>query len=804
VQGASALHTRVSARSRSRAVVAMGQACCQCPGHKEHNFPKPEPRHKTDLWCSLVFLLYLALMVFIFLYSVWNGDPRRLTHGVDYRGRVCGVDSGVEDLPYMYWCGSPERIGEFPAELLYDSTTCVENCPSGMEDTVSCLLPAYHNFSNYQGGQYQGINNVETLEVVITQSVAKQVSYPTEIYGGKFCIPAERDNNTLRQEIIDGPWADGYRWQEAFGSVRNTWPLLLLTAAISMCLGFCFLQILGHFAGLLIFVIMVLSTLLMWILGIFMICAVFMDPDNEDGAYQTANPIFRTFTGWEAKGYSIIIGMFFLVLGTCFCFITAASYSHIDEVVGLIAAATDCLRSIYQLNLFPFFMTCLFLALVVLLLFFALPWVLSLGYLDSTDISINGDQIAGLEETWKRSFWDIFMAVLFFLGCWWILEFFISLGQFVVSYAVVLWYFTEGEEVEGGNMDKMMRKAQMGQGKHVEVRVGGVDSIYGPRQGVVQQTPGGKMLVVPVAKQSGPGMNHLADMNDFKKDSPGCPVAKGFWCAFCHHLGSLALGCIIVGLCRIPRMLTQCINMFAAKKQNEDQELSGIEDDSGKGLAGACSTCALCMDFVFGKFSKNAYTEIVLTSQGFCDSARESYDFLTKTGGTFAFLHGACFLYEAFGTFFITLISAGLTLLFATQFDCFSNPTSSWYVEDPTMMTVFASIISATISLFFMMVFNHTADTLLYAFAFNRKWDREEKKHTVEDYCPMSIRYLLPAYELQPAMEDRLEPKGNRFTAFANRARRNARDAGTSRGQGESSLWNTGPYASMPPTRARP
>ena len=32
-----------------------------------------------------------------------SGNPAKLTHGVDYDGRICGYSSGVKSSPYAYY-----------------------------------------------------------------------------------------------------------------------------------------------------------------------------------------------------------------------------------------------------------------------------------------------------------------------------------------------------------------------------------------------------------------------------------------------------------------------------------------------------------------------------------------------------------------------------------------------------------------------------------------------------------------------------------------------------------------------------
>ena len=43
-------------------------------------------------------------MLLLQFHAHTNGDLRRLSHGFDYQGRLCGVDESVSGLPYLYYC----------------------------------------------------------------------------------------------------------------------------------------------------------------------------------------------------------------------------------------------------------------------------------------------------------------------------------------------------------------------------------------------------------------------------------------------------------------------------------------------------------------------------------------------------------------------------------------------------------------------------------------------------------------------------------------------------------------------------
>jgi hypothetical protein len=240
----------------------------------------------------ICFYAFLAGMVGCMLSGIWYGNPKRLTHGADWQGQICGFDDAVKDMKFMIFCGSPEREGEFPKYLLEGSTTCVKTCPTSANSTINCLMPAFHNFSSYKGGSIGQVSNVETLEMTLTQSVTLQNAYPTEEWGGRFCLPSSK-NPALRELIIDGPWGRYYRPMLSVGGLMDAWPLMLISAGVSCFLGWIFVYTLSRCAGPLILGTMILSTLLALSAGIFFFWAIIIDMDDTTTVYAEFNPIMR-------------------------------------------------------------------------------------------------------------------------------------------------------------------------------------------------------------------------------------------------------------------------------------------------------------------------------------------------------------------------------------------------------------------------------------------------------------------------------------------------------------------------------
>jgi len=291
-----------------------------------------------------VFWVFAVLMGVTALDGFTNGQISRLTHGSDWEGNLCGIDPAVVDKPYMIYCGSPERSGAFPKYIIQGSTDCVKTCPVAADDVqINCLMPAYHNFTTYSKGIIKGTTgvalvNVETLDMTLTQSVTTQYAYPTEPYGGRFCLPA-KTNPELRDLVINGPWGRSYRPMVSIGGLIDAWPLFILSGGLALIMGFLYVSLLQKYAGVVIFVTMVFSTLLTLAMGVFFFFAIIQDMDDVTTVYAKFNPITSVFVGREAMLYSVITGIVLILLSVLMGAFSVTSVAHIDEMIGLVQAS---------------------------------------------------------------------------------------------------------------------------------------------------------------------------------------------------------------------------------------------------------------------------------------------------------------------------------------------------------------------------------------------------------------------------------------------------------------------------------
>eukprot|EP00913_Durusdinium_trenchii_P017356 g16322.t1 len=154
----------------------------------------------TDLPCLVVFIFYMIAMCSISIYGYNSGNPRRLTHGFNYKGELCGVDENVRAYPSLE-LPPPTR----PNEVLFKPLIFW--------------------------------------------------SYPTMEFAGMYCVPHTHANNELKILGDDplttqlmgpyGPLANSYfKISAAFGSLRRCWKMVAWAAVGSVVLSYVYLGML--------------------------------------------------------------------------------------------------------------------------------------------------------------------------------------------------------------------------------------------------------------------------------------------------------------------------------------------------------------------------------------------------------------------------------------------------------------------------------------------------------------------------------------------------------------------------------
>jgi len=644
------------------------------------------PRRLTDCNCLIVFGVYvLGMMVIIAVIGRRTlddrayTDVRRLTHGMDSQARLCGVDPGVEDKDL------PTQAAE-PKGLNLNNPSCVAQCPdeavNGSMAPIPCLYPVHTEVCSslpgqpchLPGGQF---GNVVTYHIQSQQSMVSTVPYSTRPFGGRYCMPR---SERLEAQVLHGPLNMGVRMVNSMGSLGDAWGVMFVATLLAIGIGYAYVYLVKASAKTVFYAFLTVCYVIFLTSGLFFLYAVFSEvPWFKDvlpfATYEELNPLFTRNTEVGACVRSTVLG--FVLVGIS-CGVLGV-VSHLvfmwHTIHELIDVSADCIMSMKHM-LIPPALEAVWKYLLFQILCSNFRLLMAVGSFDDHRIFINGEMYKGKSATFHFD-WSVLPWLAYYIfGAVWIIELCNSFGQFLISFSVVSWYFTKGE---GG-------------------------------------------------KKSGAPMSSVHAICDALRD----------------HLGSLFLGAAIIPWTRIVRVANFIFN-------------ESVPDENARCCV-ACQCCTGCFrcagrccdalkECVQGclprwcsakgcveKYSKGAWPDVVIRSQHFIPAAGYAQLVIRSHDPCYRKV-SACQIVTVIGVVSSGCICASITYWIIMTIGPLNDPTSSHYIQDPLGVSALAFVLCANIMYGFTMLFDHTADTLLYCYAWNRKFNPK----SIETFLPEGL-----------------------------------------------------------------
>eukprot|EP00927_Polykrikos_kofoidii_P062866 TRINITY_DN5765_c0_g1_i2.p1 TRINITY_DN5765_c0_g1~~TRINITY_DN5765_c0_g1_i2.p1 ORF type:complete len:809 (-),score=138.55 TRINITY_DN5765_c0_g1_i2:277-2703(-) len=732
---------------------------------------------KNFACCFFVVLLYMVVMV---AFSFWQGKYWdltqmaywRLARGFDTSGNLCGADASVLDKEFLFYCGSKATKDvdgkAWPSSLNFKSKACVQACPKNFSTPVPCLSEATFNVDSAANNTVGGIKYDITYLVEIQQTIETGISYPSSPMG-RTCLP---DEVGLKESLLyNGPPAHKDRVYKAVASLSNGWPILFVPAVLAILIGFLYLHLMGVMAGVFIYITILVAMVLMIILGFFFLIAIFFNGEDLANAYTRTNPIMHSYVGFDGRISSFFFGIFLLLLAYFLWICAKNTRDSVDKSMGIIAAAHDCVTSTWQMRL-QALLKSLWIIFQIFLCFFTLAMICTIGYIDKTTMYIDGEAVEGLVGTFKWYKGWSFLVGLYVFFSWWLCEVSIARYQFSITYAVCQWYFVPAANVPLTEEDKK----SMTKGEHVNVRVGGVDNVAGDRAGIkVKDASGQEVLVVPVGAR-GPGTVDLLSKLPMEVQFSGLNTAtksvkimppnavhggtcQGLRC----HIGSFAYAACVVPIYRVFRLIAVAIGAVFGRSEKrgsideEDNSLWAAFENMGNFISGS-------INMSMGSWGKDAYEDMVLTSNDFKTCAESVGEVLEEAGSVVSLMYGTLAIFEPIAVLTVTALCTFVTNIILTNATVFTDPTNPrWYVEDTLDLTYVAAMISGVITYAFFSLHNITVDTMLYTFA----WSRRMMVNEAISVMPPTLKAMLgPEVRGDPETLGILKPTGHRISPY--------------------------------------
>lgn len=425
-------------------------------------------RCPTDIPCTILFIIFLVVMIGIMAYGFYIGRPERLYYPTDYTGRICGADNSNAQPGAILFPADPDcqnaANNATSAQACYQKTAvarinlsnqkylwfmdlstgvltyggvCVSYCPGAGGPSQRFCPPELNqtqlvvfNYTLYQYCTYTryDLPNVTFPTGDLNLLIASSLTYQPLVFR---CVPTFKYyNSTLfsnYKSILNSYFSDGY---QIFGNLINdvyrSWPILVISVFIALIFSFSYLAFLRLFAGI-----------VTW----FTIIALFILTEGL-GA-------FTTWYGWttwqtnQAEGLDVVVpkiffgvGISILVIGLIYIVAVVFMAIRIRKAIGMIQESTKAIGAMPHIVFVPFFTIC------IVLIYFSF-WLCIAGFLWSSGIAT----IEGYTVRFKLDYSGNVLFYIHIFGLLWIVNLMEALCHMIVAGAVGAWYWKRNKKL---------------------------------------------------------------------------------------------------------------------------------------------------------------------------------------------------------------------------------------------------------------------------------------------------------------------------------------------------------------------
>jgi hypothetical protein len=204
----------------------------------------------TDVPCCIVFVMSLCGFGVLWSWALAEGNIGKLYHGIDYQGRICGIDEGVQLAPFLYWCMDPQKMsGAGVLSVDARKPVCVESCPGeSLQEAIAA-------------GSLQDLAQGASMVPACTgiEGAEGAAPYKTQLMMHRYCIPNMTEYKSVSEKLVkDQLGGQDTSSMEALSSIPAAWPVLLGSFLFAILLSYMYLVFLRHCAEVLIWVTLLL------------------------------------------------------------------------------------------------------------------------------------------------------------------------------------------------------------------------------------------------------------------------------------------------------------------------------------------------------------------------------------------------------------------------------------------------------------------------------------------------------------------------------------------------------------------
>ena len=184
-----------------------------------------------------------------------------------------------------------------------------------------------------------------------------------------------------------------------------------------------------------------------------------------------------------------------------------------------------------------------------------------------------------------------------------------------------------------------------------------------------------------------------------KKAIPHLPVTRSFYRTIRYHLGSVAIGSLLLAIV----IFLQIVLLFIRR-------LKPAKNQIVQWLICCCLCCLKCIQFILKFINKNAYIQIAITGEAFCSAASSAMGLLVKN----ALRLVAVDMVSGF-ILFISKLGIGALIAFCSYIYLSYNP-QGFSLHFPFLTVVLSGVIALLVAIAFLGVFHLAIDTIFICF----------------------------------------------------------------------------------------
>lgn len=390
---------------------------------------KMAPRRVTDFLCLAVLLACLAVLGWVTHYATKHGDLRRLHHGFDFLGHLCGVGD-FETRPFLFYCASSSSS----VQLDLQHPICVEKCPETSDLWHSCYAGA--KTSVVQTDPMTG-SFAETL----SYEFAKVSDYETFVFLGRYCMPVEQIQYDEMKDVVLNQYGNGIT--EWVLEIMDSWEALIVAFVVAFAAGFAYLFCLEHLAGRAVYVCLIMPCLAFCATGIYLVA-------HSQGALASrqglVDPTFESAATTGNGKHDLILGAVLAAVGVLFGIVAICCREAVETAVGCIEATCECLLDVPSLLLIPVITLCS-QVLVLSIVGFGFLLLVSCGNVKEESMAHFVSQapedlnVRGILRTFEYRESEYYYLAFYIFMMFWLFEIVGALCQFMLIYTVEIWYF---------------------------------------------------------------------------------------------------------------------------------------------------------------------------------------------------------------------------------------------------------------------------------------------------------------------------------------------------------------------------